>query len=494
MTRDDEGSIKTEAITQVLENSSLVVVRSSSLPSSGGGGGPLPHQQQQRCSPGGNSVYDQPQEGEDLHMVVDKIEMPGSGQNVMQHHQGSGGTTSSANTNNVCHMSSTGGGSVGGGCGGGSSYSVGRRTSRVWLYFRMVDQYHYACQLCQFVGTYTNTTNMRKHIQHHHPQSYQDILDHTRPTNRPSLQYYQAVATHHHHQQQHHQHQQNSANEYSGQQHQQQYQARLPPAFPNERDGLMPQINNYSGTRQSSFNNNNNPSVVSFETISTAEKTNNPLDRNYCEKYGSASSSGGGGRYSMADDHVAAMSGSQFSQCNSNSADESYCKMGNSHHISSSSSSNQQQHQPQQHALRIATACSSNAPESMLLHKRSLSSQQFVKLPERKRSLTDTSTDTTRSSLFDLNLQIKRSNSNPSNSESFSDHEEHTTQDENKFMCSNISKRGRGKFYKMLIEESNFSAAATEGKTFSDVSNHVEHIYLRMYCSSFNYLWGKGFS
>lgn len=72
-----------------------------------------------------------------------------------------------------------------------SASSSGRRTSRVWCYFTMIDNYHYACTLCQFIGTYTNTTNMRKHIQHHHPERYQDILDHTRPTVRPnSLQYY----------------------------------------------------------------------------------------------------------------------------------------------------------------------------------------------------------------------------------------------------------------------------------------------------------------
>ncbi|CAL4068898.1 unnamed protein product [Meganyctiphanes norvegica] len=60
-----------------------------------------------------------------------------------------------------------------------------RRTSRVWRYFVMVDNCHYLCRLCSFVGAYTNTTNMRKHIQHHHPERFQDILDHTRPTTRP---------------------------------------------------------------------------------------------------------------------------------------------------------------------------------------------------------------------------------------------------------------------------------------------------------------------
>ncbi|KAK7082844.1 hypothetical protein SK128_003839 [Halocaridina rubra] len=60
-----------------------------------------------------------------------------------------------------------------------------RRTSRVWRYFGMVDNCHYICRLCYFVGAYTNTTNMRKHIQHHHPERFQDILDHTRPTTRP---------------------------------------------------------------------------------------------------------------------------------------------------------------------------------------------------------------------------------------------------------------------------------------------------------------------
>ncbi|KAG0716868.1 Protein bric-a-brac 2 [Chionoecetes opilio] len=60
-----------------------------------------------------------------------------------------------------------------------------RRTSRVWRYFGMVDNCHYICRLCSFVGAYTNTTNMRKHIQHHHPERFQDILDHTRPTSRP---------------------------------------------------------------------------------------------------------------------------------------------------------------------------------------------------------------------------------------------------------------------------------------------------------------------
>ncbi|XP_037772742.1 protein bric-a-brac 2-like isoform X2 [Penaeus monodon] len=60
-----------------------------------------------------------------------------------------------------------------------------RRTSRVWRYFGMVDNCHYICRLCSFVGAYTNTTNMRKHIQHHHPERFQDILDHTRPTTRP---------------------------------------------------------------------------------------------------------------------------------------------------------------------------------------------------------------------------------------------------------------------------------------------------------------------
>ncbi|XP_042206862.1 zinc finger and BTB domain-containing protein 17-like isoform X2 [Homarus americanus] len=60
-----------------------------------------------------------------------------------------------------------------------------RRTSRVWRYFGMVDNCHYICRLCSFVGAYTNTTNMRKHIQHHHPERFQDILDHTRPSTRP---------------------------------------------------------------------------------------------------------------------------------------------------------------------------------------------------------------------------------------------------------------------------------------------------------------------
>ncbi|XP_071529150.1 uncharacterized protein [Panulirus ornatus] len=76
---------------------------------------------------------------------------------------------------------------MGVGGGGGSSGMVGstRRTSRVWRYFGMVDNCHYICRLCSFVGAYTNTTNMRKHIQHHHPERFQDILDHTRPTTRP---------------------------------------------------------------------------------------------------------------------------------------------------------------------------------------------------------------------------------------------------------------------------------------------------------------------
>ncbi|XP_063880318.1 zinc finger and BTB domain-containing protein 44-like isoform X2 [Scylla paramamosain] len=83
-----------------------------------------------------------------------------------------------------------------------------RRTSRVWRYFGMVDNCHYICRLCSFVGAYTNTTNMRKHIQHHHPERFQDILDHTRPTSRPyfagclprlrqPLQYQQHSQTHH---------------------------------------------------------------------------------------------------------------------------------------------------------------------------------------------------------------------------------------------------------------------------------------------------------
>ena len=76
--------------------------------------------------------------------------------------------------------------------GGGPPPPTGstRRFSRVWCYFTMMDNYHYTCKLCNFVGTYTNTTNMRKHIQHHHPERYQDILDHTRPTTRPNIQYY----------------------------------------------------------------------------------------------------------------------------------------------------------------------------------------------------------------------------------------------------------------------------------------------------------------
>ncbi|XP_050724832.1 uncharacterized protein LOC127002750 isoform X2 [Eriocheir sinensis] len=83
-----------------------------------------------------------------------------------------------------------------------------RRTSRVWRYFGMVDNCHYICRLCSFVGAYTNTTNMRKHIQHHHPDHFQDILDHTRPSTRPyfagsltrlrqPLQYPQHGAGHH---------------------------------------------------------------------------------------------------------------------------------------------------------------------------------------------------------------------------------------------------------------------------------------------------------
>lgn len=63
-------------------------------------------------------------------------------------------------------------------------HGTGRRTSRVWKYFSMVDNCHYVCCLCNFVGAYTNTTNMRKHIQNHHPEIFQDILDHTRPSNR----------------------------------------------------------------------------------------------------------------------------------------------------------------------------------------------------------------------------------------------------------------------------------------------------------------------
>ncbi|KAK4306606.1 hypothetical protein Pmani_021589 [Petrolisthes manimaculis] len=85
-------------------------------------------------------------------------------------------------------MSGGGGGTIGlrdvvGGAGGGGGST--RRTSRVWRYFGMVDNCHYICRLCSFVGAYTNTTNMRKHIQHHHPERFQDILDHTRPTTRP---------------------------------------------------------------------------------------------------------------------------------------------------------------------------------------------------------------------------------------------------------------------------------------------------------------------
>lgn len=81
---------------------------------------------------------------------------------------------------------------MGGGAGVGVGVGMGvvtggstRRTSRVWRYFGMVDNCHYICRLCSFVGAYTNTTNMRKHIQHHHPERFQDILDHTRPTSRP---------------------------------------------------------------------------------------------------------------------------------------------------------------------------------------------------------------------------------------------------------------------------------------------------------------------
>nr|XP_045597602.1 uncharacterized protein LOC123757808 isoform X2 [Procambarus clarkii] len=87
-------------------------------------------------------------------------------------------------------MSSGAGPGMGGGTGmremGGLSMGGStRRTSRVWRYFGMVDNCHYICRLCSFVGAYTNTTNMRKHIQHHHPEIFQDILDHTRPTSRP---------------------------------------------------------------------------------------------------------------------------------------------------------------------------------------------------------------------------------------------------------------------------------------------------------------------
>lgn len=73
-----------------------------------------------------------------------------------------------------------------------------RRTSRVWKYFRLIDNSHYVCCLCQFAGAYTNTTNMRIHIKNHHPEIYQDILDHTRPSNRSQfwnsvdLQYFQS--------------------------------------------------------------------------------------------------------------------------------------------------------------------------------------------------------------------------------------------------------------------------------------------------------------
>lgn len=86
-----------------------------------------------------------------------------------------------------------------------------RRTSRVWRYFGMMDNCHYICHLCSFVGAYTNTTNMRKHIQHHHPERYQDILDHTRPTTRPfyggsvvgsirpTPQHFPSQPQHHHH-------------------------------------------------------------------------------------------------------------------------------------------------------------------------------------------------------------------------------------------------------------------------------------------------------
>lgn len=90
------------------------------------------------------------------------------------------------------------GGMMNGG-GGGEGNQVyqqtsGRRTSRVWLYFKMVDAYHYKCEQCKFVGTYTNTTNMRKHIQHHHPEIYEDILNHTRHVARPNLFYNTSVA------------------------------------------------------------------------------------------------------------------------------------------------------------------------------------------------------------------------------------------------------------------------------------------------------------
>ena len=67
---------------------------------------------------------------------------------------------------------------------------VGRRRSRVWKYFIMVDTWHYTCRLCRFVGVYTNTTNMRKHIQNHHPEIYQDILDHTLPTGAPLIRHH----------------------------------------------------------------------------------------------------------------------------------------------------------------------------------------------------------------------------------------------------------------------------------------------------------------
>jgi len=72
-----------------------------------------------------------------------------------------------------------------------SCVNPGRKFSRVWCYFTMINSYNYTCKLCHFVGTYTNTTNMRKHIQHHHPERYQDILDHTRPTSRSQMTHQQ---------------------------------------------------------------------------------------------------------------------------------------------------------------------------------------------------------------------------------------------------------------------------------------------------------------
>ena len=156
-------------------------------------------------------------------------------------------------------------------------YVGSRRTSRVWLYFRMVDQYHYACQLCNFVGAYTNTTNMRKHIQHHHPERYQDLLDHTRPSNRPNIQYYPSVAPQHGHPE---------TNEFPHMQDQQHPQYTLPRmqsiSIAERGNYVYPNnINNYSlQSRQGAFS-MSSASPVTFEPTSGFSVNTNVNNANF---------------------------------------------------------------------------------------------------------------------------------------------------------------------------------------------------------------------